>query len=223
MALGDIKHNIEEQAKKEAGGIREAASKEADAIISDAKERAKGILQGFDSEIEAELKRLRDESEASGELAAKNVTLTAREEVLSGEAAKIKRLLIGSIRKSQGYGKIFKDALKQAREMAPASDLVITVDKDDRSRIGNTESKVETRSIGGGLVISSKNGDISIDATVDRLIDSKSDEIRNALLEELFGGAKRQSAPKKAEAAKRPRKAAAKKLTKAKGSRKSKK
>ena len=29
MALGDIKHNIEEQAKKEAGGIRESASKEA--------------------------------------------------------------------------------------------------------------------------------------------------------------------------------------------------
>jgi hypothetical protein len=72
-------------------------------------------------------------------------------------------------------------------------------------------------------VISSKNGDISIDATVDRLIDSKSDEIRNALLEELFGGAKRQSAPKKAEVSKRPRKAAAKKPTKAKKSRKSKK
>jgi vacuolar-type H+-ATPase subunit E/Vma4 len=111
--------------------------------------------------------------------------------------------------------------MKQAREMAPASDLVITVDKDDRSKIGNTESKVETRSIGGGLVISSKNGDISIDATVDRLIDSKSDEIRNALLEELFGSVKRQNAaPKKAAIAKRPHKAAAKKPTKAKKSKK---
>ena len=171
MALGDIKHNIEEQARKEAGGIRETASKEAAAIIGEAKERAKGILQSLDGQVEAELKRLHDESEASGELAAKNVTLIAREDVLSSEASKIKRLLANDIRKSSGYDRIFKNAIKQAKEIAPADELVITVDKSDRARLGNTQSKVETRSMSGGLVIGSKNGDIEIDATIDRLIE----------------------------------------------------
>ena len=53
-------------------------------------------------------------------------------------------------------------------------------------------------------MISSRSGDIEIDATVGRLIDSRSDAIRNALLDELFGSGKRQVTVGKA--AKRPRK-----------------
>ena len=219
MALGDIKHNIEEQAKREAVGIREAASKEADAIIGGSKERAKGILQGVEKQIEEELKRMRDESEASAELAAKNVTLTAREGVLSDEAAKMRRLLVKDIRASKAYLKVFKDAMRQARDIAPAEELVITVDKSDRAKLGETASKVETKGMDGGLVISSRSGDIEINATVDRLIDSKSDAIRNALLDELFGSGKMAVG----KAAKRPRKSAARKAAKAKKSRKSKK
>lgn len=210
MALSDIKHNIEEQAKKEAGGIRESASKEGEAIIGDARERAKGILQSAERQTEEELKRLREVSEASAELAAKNITLTAREEALSGEASKIKRLLAKCIRASQSYGKIFKNAIRQAREVAPPGELVITVSKADRAKLGNIESKIETKEMGGGLMISSKSGDISIDATVDKLIGSRSEEIRNALLAEMFGGEKRQK-PSAGRTARKPRKATARK------------
>jgi vacuolar-type H+-ATPase subunit E/Vma4 len=216
MALGDIKHDIDEQAKNEAGGIRKSASSEAEAIIGDARARAKGVLQSIERQIEEELKRLRDESEASTELAAKNITLTAREEALAEEAAKIRRLLVKDVRSSQSYGKIFRNATKQAMELAPQGELVISVDRLDRSKLGNTTSKVDVKDLGGGLIIRSKNGDVEIDATLGKLIDSKSDEIRGALLAEMFGSEKRQKpiaerAPKKTvlkAKAKKPAKAA---------------
>jgi vacuolar-type H+-ATPase subunit E/Vma4 len=216
MALGDIKHDIEEQAKKEAGRIRESASSEAETIIGDARARAKGVLQGIEKQIEEELKRLRDESEASTELAAKNITLTAREEALDDESSKIRRLLAKDARASPAYGRIFKNAVKQSQEIALQSELVVTIDKSDRPRLGNTESRIETKDVGGGLVIRSKSGDIEIDATLNRLIASKSDEIRSALLAGMFGGAEKRQRPAAKKAVKKAQKAKAKKPVKAK-------
>jgi len=216
MALGDIKHDIEEQAKKEAGVIRSSASSEAEAIIDDARARAKGVLQSAERQIEEELKRLRDESEASTELAAKNITLTAREEALADEASRIRRLLAKDVRANSSYGKIFRNAAKQAQEIAPQSELVITVDKADRAKLGNTASTIETKDVGGGLIIRSKNGDMEIDATLERLIASKSDEIRGTLLSEMFGGSETRQRPAAKKAAKKPARAKAKKPAKAK-------
>ena len=215
MALSDIKRNIEEQAKREASGIRESASEETKAIIEDARSRAKCMLQGAEKQTEEELKRLREESEASTELLVKNIVLSARDEALSDEVSKAKRLLAKSVRASQSYAKILKSAVKQAQEVAPQDELVITVSKEDRQKLADTESRIEVKETGGGIIIRSKNGSIEIDATVGKLIESKLETIRNALMAELFGEKHPQhaAAPAKARSAPKP---AAKKAAKVK-------
>lgn len=187
MALDEIKRNIEEQAKREADAIRKAAAEERDSIVREAEARLKELNQKLSAGINEELKRLREENESGIELSMKDIPLAAREEALSEEIPKVRKLLLKQLRASKHYEKLFNAAVKQAESFAPVSELVVEVDRLDKRLVEELGAKVVFKDMDGGLVVRSKNGDVGIDATLGGIIDSRMEEVKNAVLGELFG------------------------------------
>lgn len=213
MALSEIEREIKAQAHKEADGVRKSAGKERDAILDEAAAQVKSIAKQVEAEIKDEAARMKEESSASAELAAKNIVLRAREEALEAEMSHIRAELIRKMHASPAYAKLFKAAVAQAREIAPLADLTAFVESRDKGKVA-AGIKTETRDVGGGILIKSRSGDIEINATLGNLVESKSEEIRNAIMGRMFGSrsagvktagrrAKRAVAAKKPRAAKK--------------------
>jgi vacuolar-type H+-ATPase subunit E/Vma4 len=205
MALGEIKHNIEAQAEREAAAIRESALKEREAIMGEARAKVAEIAKCAERQIAEELGKPSEESGASTEIAEKNITLAAREEALEREAAGVRRRLVKEIKGSKSYANLFKAAVKQAREFAPIEELTIITSKPDKARVEGFGAKVEIAEMAGGLIIRSKSGGMELNASLDSLIDASADRIRSMLMEEMFGAAKKEQPAK---AARRERKTA---------------
>ncbi|MDE1810949.1 MAG: hypothetical protein KGH66_02830 [Candidatus Micrarchaeota archaeon] len=203
MPLEEIKHEIEENARKEARRIREESRKECELVVSEARARAAAIVAEHERSLKAEIDLLNREYESSMEIGRKSAILAAMEEALEAEMRSIKRELVRKARASPGYPKIFKSALKSAKEMSTDGNYVIATSKKDIPLIGKTTAKVEAREMSGGLMIYSQDRSVSIDATLDKLIDASEEQIRKVINAHLFAGAKKAVAAKAAKATKK--------------------
>jgi len=213
MPLEDIKRDIEENARKEARRVHEESRKECEMVLSDAKARVSAILDESQRGMKAELELLNREYDSSIELGRKSAILSAMEEALETEMRSMRKELAKKARASPAYEKLFKGAMKAGRQMAGGDEFIVATSKKDVPLLGKTSAKVEAREMEGGLMIYSRDRSMSIDATLGKLIDSKQEEIRNAINTRLFSG----SAKKTAKAASRGKKAkapAAKKVKK---------
>jgi len=217
MPLEDIKRDIEDNARKEARRVHEESRKECELVLSDAKARVGAILDESQRSMKAELELLNKEYDSSIELGRKSAILSAMEEALETEMRSMRKELAKKARASPAYEKLFKDAMKAGRQMAGGDEFIVATSKRDIPRLGKTSAKVEAREMEGGLMIYSRDRSMSIDATLGKLIDSKQEEIRNAINTKLFAGSAKKAAKAvrgkraKAPAAKKVKKSAAKK------------
>ncbi|MDE1832914.1 MAG: V-type ATP synthase subunit E [Candidatus Micrarchaeota archaeon] len=209
MPLEEIKHEIEQDARKEARRIAEESRKECDQIASEARARARAITDQSEASIKAELDLLNREYDSSTELGRKSAILSAMEEALEAEMRSIRKELVRRARSSPAYPTMFKDAMRAARQMSSEGNYVIQVAKKDVPLLGKTDGKIETREMDGGLMIYSPDRSMSIDATLDKLIDSSEERIRGVINSRLFAQVKRAK-----KAATKPRKIAAKRASK---------
>ncbi|HVC58378.1 MAG TPA: V-type ATP synthase subunit E [Candidatus Acidoferrales bacterium] len=212
MPLEDIKRDIEENARKEARRIHEESRKECELVLSDAKAKVSAIIDESQRSMKAELELLNREYASSIELGRKSAVLSAMEEALEAEMRSMRRELAKKARASPAYEKLFKDAMKAGRQMAGGDDFIVATSKKDVPLLGKTSAKVEARDMEGGLMVYSRDRSMSIDATLDKLIESKQEEIRNEINSRLFSGSAKKAA--KAVKGKRAKAPAAKKAKK---------
>jgi vacuolar-type H+-ATPase subunit E/Vma4 len=187
MPLSEIRDRIDEESKKQAKKIHDDAQKEVEAILNEAKQKAAQISKASDEEISHETKRLELEQSARTDLLVKELELTAREQALDGEIDSARKELIKTI-KGNGtlYKKLFSDAIKAASEIAPMREFTIITNRSDAELVKNSDTNVEYQSLDGGLIIRSINKDIVIDATLDKIVDSRTEEMKSMLLESMF-------------------------------------
>jgi len=213
MPLDELKHGIEAGARSEAESIRASAAQERKRILDDAVESAKGIESGSEKEAAAEIARMRQEQSAKIEREARVSVLEAIDDDIRRESKGIRAELESRLKKSERYGKLFKEALKRAQEMAPAEDLVVQVNKKDEHFLKSAGVKIEHADI-SGLIIRSRDMSVRIDATLDRMIDSSMDDAMTIIMSEISRaskaaggrGAQRSAAPKRKAAAPAKRK-----------------
>lgn len=187
MPLGEIKRNIEAESKKGAKELKDSYSAQREKITADSDAKISEIRERLAREIKEETKRLEEENSASIEIATKNIMLAAREEALSDELERVKSDLIKSIRQSKGYERIFRNALKSAEGLHLREQLIATVSKSDEKMLAKSGIRAEPGKVKGGVLIHTPDNRVTIDATLERMMDSRIEEIRSALLEELFG------------------------------------
>lgn len=185
MPLNEIKRNIEDSAKKEAKSIRESAEKERDAVLEAAMEQVRAIRKAANDAISDELLRLQKEYGASADLESKNIMLAARQVALDAELNSVRNALIKRIRAHPGYAKIFKNAVKGAVSLYPDKNFTVVTAKADTKLVDQKGVRVEAGDVKAGLVIYSNDKAVKIDATVDKLVDSRMDEIRSIMLEHM--------------------------------------
>lgn len=197
MPLEEIKKGIESAASSNAKSIEEKAKQEKQEIISAARKEAETLVKEANENIKREKHRLVQEYEARAEIDARNLVLSAKEEALDAELRRIKTLIAKRMKSSKSYPEIFKHALGYASsEMG--SDIVITVSKEDRKFLGKSNAEIVNKEIGGGVIIRSKDGRITLNATIDAMIDQNIGIVKEKVSEALFGTEKK-SAVKKTE------------------------
>jgi vacuolar-type H+-ATPase subunit E/Vma4 len=187
MPLDEIKRGIEASARSEAESIRDSAVSESKKILDDASASAKGIEDACEKEAASEIARLRREQAAELERAARVSMLEAIDTSIRREYKGMQGKLADSLRKSEHYGRLFKEALKKAQDVAPASDLVVQVNKKDEHFVKGTGAQIEHANI-SGLVIYTKDRSVKIDATLGRLIDSSVEDAMTIIMSEIRKG-----------------------------------
>ncbi|MDE1868854.1 MAG: hypothetical protein KGH60_02715 [Candidatus Micrarchaeota archaeon] len=185
MPLNEIKRNIEDSAKKEAKSVRDSAEKERDSILEAAMEQVKEIRKAANDAISGELERLEREYKASAEFEERNIMLAARQAALEAELNSVRNALVKRIKSHPSYPKLFKNAIKSAIALYPDKEFTIVTAKSDTKLVDQKGVRVESGNVNGGLVIYSNDKSVRIDATVDKLVDSKMDEIRSMMLEHM--------------------------------------
>jgi vacuolar-type H+-ATPase subunit E/Vma4 len=187
MPLDEIKRGIEASARSEAKSMRDSAMSESRKILDEASERAKGIEGACEKEAASEIARMRREQAAEMERAARVSMLEAIDTSIRREYRGMQGKLASRLRKSEHYGRLFKEALKRAQDVAPASELVVQVNKKDERFVKNTGAQIEHANI-SGLVIYTKDRSVKIDATLNRLIDSSVEDAMTIIMSEIKKG-----------------------------------
>lgn len=185
MSLNKIKEKIEADAKADAARIRASSKKESDRIIAEAERKARAIREKADEDIELELKRIREEYQTSVALAIKDMELAAREHALSSSIDDVKAGVASKAKASKHYSALFDQAMRHARKVMPSGDLTIVTNKADSNRISASGTKHEVRDMSGGVVISSHDGTLKVNASLDKLVELNAPLIRDSMLRHM--------------------------------------
>ena len=189
MPLDEIKRNIEANARSEAESIRSSAMSESRKILDDAAESAKKLEKEYESETAKETERMRQMKVAEAEREARIRMLEATDAAVRRESKDIRSELSERLRKSDRYGMLFKEAMKKAQEVAPASELVVQMNKNDEHFIKGSGMQVQIEYANIlGLIIRSKDGSMKINATLDRLVDSSMEDVMKVIMSEIKKG-----------------------------------
>ncbi len=187
MSLDGIKLSIEAGAKSEAESIHSSAMSETKKILDEAYQKARDVERDFEKETADEIAHMRQEQNSEIVRATQLCRLEAADAYVMRESKDIVNGLASRIIKSDLYAKLFKDALKRALEIAPVNELLVKVNKRDERFVRNSGAHVEFANI-DGLMISTRDGSIKIDATVDKLVDASIEYVRKAVISEVREG-----------------------------------
>ncbi len=206
MSLDAIKKSILSEAGARASAIDDEASSEAKRILKEADERAKSIIGRAERDAKAEAERLAKESQAGAETEASAMMLEAKgaavERALKKVSAQVERAV------SKDYSKKLLDSgLKQFKEISGDSPVIRTA-KRNAGMLKGGKYRVEYEDI-DGFILSTEDGKISLNATVQSVVGKSLDGARRLISKELFGEARKTQAraPKAKAKAPKPKKA----------------
>ncbi len=183
MALEELKAEIEHEAKIESSRIEKDSESEAQRIISEARKRAEGIMKASEesSAAKAEQRRLDYLSSLDEEMSA--IISEAMTEAVDASMEAFLPLVREKLEAAEQ--EIIKSALERFGRVVPLKQAVATVDKRNDSLVKGVGS-IEHSDV-NGILLSSKDGSITADATIESLLASNSDAARRALYRGMVG------------------------------------
>ena len=184
MSLNELRNEIEKEAKGSVSSIRKEGSDEEKRILKEADEKAKEILKEAELEAEAIRERIRKEGDANIEMERRSILLRAREEVLEKEISKIRERIESEAKKN--YEKILDDAIKRFSQIVQKKEMVVYTGKENMKILKEHGIGGEYEDI-DGFVLSSKDNSVSLDATIQHMVESNIDSVKNFALNSFFG------------------------------------
>ncbi len=212
MSLEAIRKSILGEAESKAKAEQSEASSEAEKMVKEAESKAKALLKQAEAEAKAEETRMRNEAAAGLETERNAMVIEAKGKVVEKVLDSVKGQVERNI-KSSNMDRMFKAAMKQFSELGDADDAVIRTSKKNAALMKGRHN-VEYTNV-DGFVISTDDGKISLNATVDALVEGKTEEIRKIVSEEVFTGSQEKKIAKATSSmAKKSGKVIAKKMPK---------
>ncbi len=185
MSLEEIKKSIDKEAKSESAKIISAADTESERILKEAGERALEITGHAKGEAKKEAERVSKERISGAEIEANSVLVAAKESVISKGAVAVKRDVASKISKKL-IEKSVSAAIKELSKVANKNDIIIKCGKKNEAALKKLGFEV-VRSADDVLLVSTRDGTISIDASAESLAAKMDGDIRSLLNEKLFG------------------------------------
>ncbi|MCL5434022.1 MAG: V-type ATP synthase subunit E [Candidatus Marsarchaeota archaeon] len=186
MSLDNLKKQINEDAKKNAKKILEDATTQINNIEKETKEQIAQLENKFSESLEEEISRITNEYTSNTELLANNIIAEARSKVINEEFNKIKHALITNPRRYEIYLKIIDELINKSKQIMNGT-FRIKAGKRYKTLIlkKHPELKIDEADT-EGIIISSADNKITIDATIYTIISEKEELIKKLIYNDLF-------------------------------------
>lgn len=164
--------------------LDEEAKAQADAILAEAAERRGQALERAKLEAAELVTRERNEKIAAARLRAKRMLAEAREEALNDVMQRLRAELRAYAKKRDYEKTLHRLAESAAKEIG--GDVVLHTNKRDE-RFLLRDGMGQSIECIGGVLVSSKDGRISINNTFDALLEERREDLRARAFSTLFG------------------------------------
>ena len=187
MGLEELRAEILRRTSEEVRRL-EADAKAAEArILAVAEEERKLALEGARAEAAQAARDERNERLAAARLNAMRMRSEAKEEALERAFAKVLAEFEG-IRESGSYPALLKALIEQGvGEIGPGAEVQVSEDDLRLAKKWGFRLSEDAAGIGGGAVISSKDGRVKIRNTLREVFDQHRDLVRKEVYEAMFG------------------------------------
>ncbi|MGB9816236.1 MAG: V-type ATP synthase subunit E [Desulfurococcaceae archaeon] len=193
MSLEELKRTVLNKAKLEAEEIIRDAYEKAKSIIREAEEKKKAIIEEERRKSISEIGLEAKLAEARRE--ARLIVAKAKQEIVEEIRRRVKEILENMSLESRrdSLRKLLYESLEEMKKCGfRVEGLIVHVSPRDKStmadllrELGVNAKIVEDRGISGGLLLSTPNGEISIDNTYEARVE----KVLRSVLTEVFRGA----------------------------------
>ena len=184
MGLEELREGILEKARADARRLESEAKAEAELVLSDARGQVKQILEKARGEAGQMVEAERSEAVANAHLENKREMAKARDELLSKAVKDVWHDFVKRARHSD-YDKLLHKLVREGVKEVGGDAVVITNKGDARLVEGFNFSK-QHGEFEGGAIITSEDGRIRVDSTLEALFAQAEDDVRVELYHELF-------------------------------------
>jgi vacuolar-type H+-ATPase subunit E/Vma4 len=163
MSLEEIRKSIDKEAKRRADSIKDEGAAEAAAIIKAAKASAAELVKSAHMEAEKEAARVKNEQISGAQMEISTMLVNARESVIERHTEQLKKTVAMQF-SGKMMEKLINAAVKQFGRFAAKDDMVIRAGKHDIELV----KRLGYGYVAGAddqLLVESKDGSISIDAS----------------------------------------------------------
>ncbi len=185
MSLDAIRKSILGEAESKVKEEQGEADAEAERIVKEAQARAKEILKRGEDAARREEERMRLEAAAGLETERNTLVIEAKGRVVEQALAQVRREVERRVR-ADGLERILKSGVKQFAEASGGAEYVVRTSKRNASLVKGKQ-KVEYGDV-DGFILSTPDGKLSLNATVETVVEYGIDGIRRMVADELFSG-----------------------------------
>jgi len=189
VGLDELRKGMLEKAREEARALAREAEAEASSLTNKAKEQRSEILANAKREAKELIDAERNEAIANAHLEAKRELAKAKGELVDSVEKKVWSELLKVRSKKSSYSKLLHKLIDQGKRMLEGGTPIVYVRAEDRKLLKDLKgARLADKSIdcSGGAIITSADGRVRIDNTLEALFEEKQDamriEIRNAVL-----------------------------------------
>lgn len=191
MGLEELEARLEQNAEKEIAAITAKTDAEEAQILADAREKAKDVKKKAQEEAASIAEKERTSAIAAARLEAKRIENHAREKAVeAGLNAICERL--GDLRDDPRYQDLLVSLIARGKKEL-GDDMRVAAANADLAYIKKIGKKADAIDTAGGVLMTSPDGRIRIDATLERLFAHERERLRRDIYLRLFGDQKQTS------------------------------
>ena len=181
MGLDELRKGVLDRAREEARAVAKEAEAEASAMLEKAREQRRELMEAARREARELVEAERSEAVANARLEAKRELAKAREELVASVERQVWKELLKARRGRRKYAKLLHSLIEGGRKALGGGGALVYVNAQDRKLVGELRDAKLAREhlqCSGGAVVTSEDGRVRIDNTLEALFAEKADRMR---------------------------------------------
>ncbi len=192
MSLEELRKSLLQEAKAEGRRVTSDAQAQAEEKLSDARAQAKSIVSEATARAHQMAAAEKNGRQSAAQLKAKKITSEAQNKVLVQGIEKIWKEFEELPSQKAEYEKLLKRLISHAEKEIGKGAVVMVNQKDQPLAKKHTKNvSGKAANIAGGAIVSSADGSISVDVSLESLFSQKEEDLRKLVYSEIFGGKKK--------------------------------